>query len=269
MNCAPRLRSAIAGLVLMPFGALSGAAPAAADQIATRFEVFGFAGIRVLSLRSRTDENGAQYAISVEYRTQGMARMFVDLTTRAQVQGRLVEGAAQPEWFRNDASRNGVERHSRVDYRPDGAVVAASTPAPPDPITPQAARGTVDNLTAYFRLERQLAAKGSCALTDRVFDGRHRYDLVFTDVGRKTLAPSGGQNFAGEAIACHMTRHIRDGMPNAERDEGARSGTIWYARLISGDLMVPVRMQLDTQLGSVDGYLAELHGRGVDRAFME
>ena len=267
MNSAPRLPSAIAGLALL--GTLPGAAPAMADQIATRFEVFGFAGIRVLSLKSRTAEDAGRYSIAVDYRTEGMARMFVDLTTRAQVQGRLIEGSAQPEWFRNDSSRNGIERHNRVEYRPDGAVVGASTPPPPDPITPQSARGTIDNLTAYLRLERQLAAKGSCALTDRVFDGRHRYDLVFTDVGRKTLAPSGGQNFAGEAIACQMTRHIREGVPNAERDEGARSGTIWYARLIPGDLMVPVRMQLDTQLGSVDGYLAELHGRGVDRAFME
>ena len=32
---------------------------------------------------------------------------------------------------------------------------------------------------------------------------------------------------------------------------------------------VPVRMQMDTQLGVVDGYLAELHGEGVNLMLME
>jgi hypothetical protein len=33
---------------------------------------------------------------------------------------------------------------------------------------------------------------------------------------------------------------------------------------MAGDLMLPVRMEFDTAFGAVKGYLAELHGRGVD-----
>jgi hypothetical protein len=33
--------------------------------------------------------------------------------------------------------------------------------------------------------------------------------------------------------------------------------------------MVPVRMELETQIGGVTAYLAELHGRGVDLKLME
>ncbi len=265
MSSAPKLFSIIVGLGL----AAGSFAPAAtADQIASRFEVFGFAGIRVLTLRSRTEENGERYAVSVDYATEGMASVFVNLTTHAEVRGRLAS-PPQPDSFRADSRRNGVERHNRVDYRPDGTVIGASTPPLPNPVTPAQARGTVDNLTAYFRLERQLARTGRCALSERVFDGRHGYDLEFSDAGRAALTPEGGQNFAGSVIACHMVRRNWPGFPDPERNEGARSGTIWYARLLPGDLMVPVRMQMDTQLGSVDGFLAELHGRGVDRGFME
>ena len=46
-------------------------------------------------------------------------------------------------------------------------------------------------------------------MTVPVFDGRHRYDLVFTDVGRQTLNPESGQNFEGVATACKMTRYNR------------------------------------------------------------
>src|SRR5205085_10338862 len=109
--------------------------------------------------------------------------------------------------------------HSRIDYRPDGAVEAASTPPPSETLPVAVTRGTVDNLTAYLRLERQLARTGSCVLTARVFDGRHAYDLVFADAGRTVLSPAGGQKFSGNAIACRMTRRYPDGVADSEKDE--------------------------------------------------
>lgn len=255
-------------LILLSLGAMAGAAEA--DAISTRFEMHGFAGVEVLTLNSRTEENADSYAIAVNYATEGIARLFVNLASHAHVRGRRVGGTANPEWFYKETRRNGMERADRVVYRGDGAVDGSSTPAPPDPVTPEEARGTVDNLTAYLRLQLQLARTGRCALTEHVYDGRYRYDLTFTDAGRRKLTPSGGQNFAGEAIGCHMTRRsLGKGIPESERDEGARSGTIWYARLVPGDLLVPVRMRLETQLGTVHGYLAELHGSGVNRALME
>jgi hypothetical protein len=244
--------------------------PGLADQrVATRFEVFGFAGMNVLTLQNRTEESGEHYTVTTDYATKGLASVFVNLTTHAEARGRLIPGSAQPEWFRNDSRRNGTERRSHVDYRPDGAVDGAATPALPQPLPMAEMRGTVDNLTAYFRLERQLARTGSCASTARVFDGRHAYDLVFTDAGRQVLSPSGGQHFSGNAIACHMTRRYPPGIADPEQDEGAREGTIWYASLVPGDLLVPVRMEMDTQLGVVVGYLAELHGQGVDLTLMQ
>lgn len=252
------------------WGAAAGAAaPALAEEpIATRIEVFGFAGVHVLTMRSRTNENGDRYALSLDYATEGLAKVFVDLTTRAKVSGRIIDGVADPEQFRNDSVRNGRARHSRVDYRPDGTVDAAVTPAAAGPIPPARARGTVDNLTAYFRLERQLTHTGNCAMTVRVFDGRHAYDLVFSNAGRQMIGPRAGQNFAGPTIVCHMVRRDWLGVADPEADEGARSGTIWYARLIPGDLLIPVRTQMDTQLGVVDGLLAELHATEVNLSLM-
>jgi Protein of unknown function (DUF3108) len=245
------------------------AAPAvAADRISARVEVYGLMGLHVLTLHTQLEEAADRYAITVDYATTGVAGLVVDQSTRSQTRGRVTPVYAQPDSFRSDTRRNGDERHNRVDYRPDGSLDANSTPPPPDPITPEAARGTVDNLTAYFRLERQLIAKKTCAMTVPVFDGRHRYDLVFEDAGQEVLSPDGGQKWEGNAIACRMTRNIR-GIPDGEEGEGARRGTIWYAPLLPGDVMVPVRMQLKTQIGTVDAYLAEVHGRGVDLQLME
>ena len=245
------------------------AAPAMADPISLRMEFDGLAGLRVLTLRSLLDETGNRYTITVDYATSGVAGVFVDVKTHAQVRGVLGTATARPETFRNETRNNGRERQTRVDYRADGAVDGSSTPPLPEPIPANATRGTVDNLTAYFLLERQLARNASCALAVPVFDGSHRYDVHFTDAGQSTLTPSGGQRFEGNTIACRMQRRMLAPASGSEAEQGARSGTIWYARLIpTADSMVPVRMTMETQIGSVDGYLAEIHGRGIDLTLM-
>jgi hypothetical protein len=239
----------------------------AGDRIAMRVEVYGLMGLHVLTLNTSVEEAGDRYAINTHYATTGVAGLVVDQTTRATTVGRLTPASALPELFRSETRRNGVERRDQVDYRPDGSVEGSSTKIAFDTAS-AATRGTVDNLTAYFRLERQLAAKGTCALTVPVFDGRYRYDLVFADAGKRALSPEGGQRLEGPAIACRMTRQDR-GTADQEQSEGAKQGTFWYAPLLPGGVVVPVRMQLETQIGTVDAYLAELHGRGVDLDLMK
>jgi len=36
-----------------------------------------------------------------------------------------------------------------------------------------------------------------------------------------------------------------------------------------GDLLLPVKLEMVTDIGSVTGHLAELHGRGADLKFKE
>jgi hypothetical protein len=240
------------------------AAAAAADRIAMRFDVLGPLGLRVLEMHSLVEQNPGRYAVSVDYATTGIAGLVIDQKTYAVAHGRLLPGSAMPVSFRNHTRRNGVERSSQVSYMEDGRVAGTTNPPPLKQVAPEAAQGTVDNLSAYLRLERQLAINGSCALTVPVYDGRQRYDLVFSDAGQQMLKPQGGQSFQGVATACTMMRYNRT-IDDAEKDEGAQQGTIWYARLIPGtDLMLPVRMTLTTQIGTVDAYLAQLQSGSIN-----
>jgi hypothetical protein len=240
-----------------------------AEPTTLRVEVYGLMGLHVLTLHSSVDEAGDHYAITTDYATRGIAGVLVDLSTKAEVSGRLQNTSARPISFRRDTRRNGEDRHDKVDYGPDGTVTASSTPPPQSPVSPAVERGTVDNLTAYFLLERQLARTGSCSLAVAVFDGRYRYDLYFTDAGKSKLPSAAGQEFSGDAIGCHMRRVDRSAVTEPEQSEGASQGTIWYAKLVPGAALVPVRMQMKAQIGVVDGYLAELHGGGVNLKLME
>ena len=263
-------------IVLSFLGAIVAlAAPAQeADPLDLRIEVYGFAGFHVLTNRTKLAAAGDRYSIATDLDTRGIASVFVDLTSHSEVRGRLTHDAVRPDAYRGDVRRNGTDRHYRIDYRPDGTVASDLTP-PSTALRSAAAvdqmRGTVDQLTAFFILERQLAQRGSCGLVVPVFDGLSRYDLHFSDAQAETLSPEGPQRFAGPTFACNITRQDVAGFPaNKDANGGTyKRGKIWYARLTGGSQMVPVRMEFDTEFGMVEGYLAELRGRGVELRFMD
>jgi Protein of unknown function (DUF3108) len=258
----------VAGLLLLC--GMSTPRAGGTDRVDARFEIYGFAGLHVLTDRTTVVETADQYVIATDLDTRGLARVFVDLTSHSEVHGRLTGGKPYPSNYRAGVRRNGVDRQYGLDYRGDGAVVNVS-PAPsserPLLVAEQQIHDTVDQLTAFFMVERQLAQRGTCTMTVPVYDGAGFYDLRFTDDKRETLLADGYQTFAGPAPVCDVVRE--DIVVNPNRDEDTyRHGKIWYARLIAGDRLVPVRMEFDTAFGAIKGYLAELHGRGVDLHLM-
>jgi Protein of unknown function (DUF3108) len=241
-------------------------APAAEiDRVDARFEIYGFAGFHVLTNRTTIQEIGDRYAISMDLDTRGLASVFVDLTSHSEVHGEVARNTARPEAYRADMRRNGVERHYAVDYRRDGTVTNASAPAAaerPFLLASEQIRGTVDQLTAYFVLERQVARGGSCSVVIPVFDGSGLYNLRFTDLKQEILSADSYQAFAGPSQVCQVVRE--DIAMNPDRYEDTyKTGRIWYAQVVAGDRMMPVRMEFDTAFGAVRGYLAEFRGRGA------
>jgi hypothetical protein len=255
-------------LLLSSAAHLDATPTAGSNRIEARFEVYGFAGLHVLTNRTTVEQSGDRYTIATDLDTRGLASVFVDLTSHSQVNGRMGREAPQPESYRAEVRRNGVERNYAVDFQRDGSVINVSAGSASGPAQPaladatDAMAGTVDQLTAYFLLERQLANYGTCGLIVPVFDGSARYNLRSTYVGRETLAADGRQNFTGSAQLCEVTREnvITGGDPNAET---YRTGRIWYASFIPG-VMTPVRMEFTTAFGVVKAYLVELRDRGVE-----
>ena len=61
-----------------------------------------------------------------------------------------------------------------------------------------------------------------------------------------------------------MSRQRIAGFPTDQA--GSRTtdqGKLWFARLVPGDGMIPVRMDFDSEFGTFTAELAELRGRGV------
>jgi hypothetical protein len=242
----------------------------AADKITMRVEVFGMGGMHVATDRTTIEETGNTYTITGDLKTTGLAGMFQEFQSHSTARGRLAGTGAQPEAYAADIRRDSGERHDKVDFRAAATASGSSTMQGKAGTSGSAAppRDTVDPLTAYFLVERRLGTGGNCTMSVPVFDGRHRYNLQFTDAGEQKLSAGGGQHYSGDAKACKMSRENVAGYPT-DKPEMPLRGTIWYARLMPGDLMLPVKLELVTDIGSVTGHLAELHGRGADLKFKE
>jgi hypothetical protein len=272
---SPALPRSLLTICLGLFALAAASRPAAADDVVKmEFEGFGPAGLHVLTTHTALEESPAGYVIQGDFSTAGLGALFASVANRSLTEGREVAGTPQPTRFESETDRNGVVQRLHVDYRPDGTPSGSATPPPRDPVTPvnfAQLAGTIDSLTAYLLLERQVAKGGGCGLKVPVFDGRHRYDLAFSDAGHPVLSPAEGQNFTGETRACRMARREIGGFyVDRNHEEGARSGTIWYAtQLMPGDLAVPVRMAMQTEMGEVALFLSKLRGRGVDLKLMD
>ncbi len=262
-------RAASSALLLV---ILSAARAADSDRIEMRIEMFGALGVHVATNRTTVEEAADRYAITTDVESRGIAAAFVSLASHSEVRGRLTTGTVRPQAYRGEVHRNGVHTYNQVDYGADGTVTGESMPPGETraPVTPALMRGTVDQLSALFMMERQLASRGSCALVVSVYDGLRRYNLHFTDAAPEMIPTSGGGGFAGATQVCRMRREAIAGfLDHRGRSEGAYAGTLWYARLLPSDLIVPVQMEFSTEFGLISGYLAELRGRDAHLQFME
>lgn len=240
----------------------------AADRVDLRFEIFGFAGLHLLTSRTSAEVTPSGYAIATNLNTRGIVSAFVDLQSYSEVHGTLPGQSPHPDAYHAEVRRNGTERDYAIKYLPDGDVITTKAPVRTRSlnIDPAQLRGTVDQLTAYFLVERQLARTGSCGAIIPVYDGSELYRMRFIDFGNETLTADGRQNFSGRARLCEVVRDVIVANPDVEESTYDR-GRLWYAKLLPDGRMFPVRMIYDTPYGQVDGYLGDLNGAGVHQNY--
>jgi hypothetical protein len=257
------------GIALFLLGLHARAVPATSPNLFyMRYEIFGIGGLHLLTNRTTVETSATRYAIAMDLDTRGLASFFVDLQSHSVVRGRLLGDTARPEEYSGEVRRNGTDRQTRVAYGADGTVANDWNSPSIEPaafVPTDQTRGTVDQLTAYFILERELADRHTCDSVIPVFDGVHRYNLYFTDAPSQALSEDIRRHFPGPVRVCRMSRKDFGSLAD---HEGAYSGKIWYARLGGSGRMLPVQMEFDTELGAVKGYLAELRGRGIDLHLM-
>lgn len=179
-----------------------------------------------VSITQEADANG--YVSTAQVTSYGVLAAFKKINQVATARGRIDGGSARPSQFNhhNRASKRG----RRIEVRWNGANV--STVATPryksmgEPPASAAQRAeAVDPVTGLMRLALADRQAQVCTGTLKFFDGKQRYDLVFS--GRAASSPTPRERRLGliNTVKCNVVYREVAGFkkkPPAERNQGLK-----------------------------------------------
>ena len=161
------------GIVLI--GACLAAPAAAQEQVG--YEV-RFRGVPVAQITLAVREAPESYALAGQVRATRLAGLFATIRFDMAAEGRLDQSGPAPLRYRDDVDTG--RRQSRVEmiWTGDLPVIASQSPAPlPQAVSPDAAQGTLDPLSALWQLVRARDRAGLCNRVMQVYDGARRSQL--------------------------------------------------------------------------------------------
>ncbi|WP_455183425.1 DUF3108 domain-containing protein [Azospirillum palustre] len=250
---------------------------ASAEPVKATYRVF-VGGVTALDVTATLDVAGDRYRIAVSAVTGGTIGRLFSWRTDSESDGHVHGDDLRPDSHRQTSLLRGEPRNVTLTYGPQGDVSTSVTP-PADkddrePVPPDLQRGTLDPLTAVLDLLFAVGASEGCDRSLPVFDGRRRYDMVFSEVGRRIVDPSRYSIFSGVAQQCRVSYKPVAGYARSsssgrfwQRNNPADRPPVnlWLAPVAAGSPPLPVRLETDSDFGSVVVHLTGVTPPAADR----
>jgi hypothetical protein len=240
------------------------AAPARAndDRTVTLDYAVYIGGFETIRISFDTTLSATDYKVKMSLDGQGILDWWFSWTMSAFSEGHLVDGTVLPVRAGTDSHRNGKRRRTWLSFMGGGAPSAVIKPSADDDdrgVVPPALRaGALDLAGAVLAGLSWLDRSEGCTVREAVFDGRRRYNLVLTHLGRDLIQQNDYSPYSGSALRCDVKIERIAGfrrksmVPKWRNMDGA---TLWIGRAFANFPPVPVRMELDTVLGGLRAYL--------------
>lgn len=235
---------ALAAMTAMPFKAT--ASEVREDR--GNFAVFlGGVRIGVLGFSGLTD--GQSYAAKGILRTTGLAALVRQVGYEATSRGVVRAGRFVPTSYDESANTGTRVSKSTMEYRGGVPQVKASSPerAPrPTDVDPRTQAGTVDPMTAFYLVLRDVPEAELCNLDLKMFDGTRRSQVVISAPVRNGTGVSCSgeyrrlQGFSAEEMA-ERTRfpfqiaYVPNGNGGYRLNEITTASTFGNARVVRTD----------------------------------
>lgn len=207
--------------------------------------------------RAFVGKQGVLDALSKAYRAIHVSR------------GRVVDNGVAPGDSVAEIVSGDEARALRASYTGDGTLNIAENP-PPDikpgrEVSADHRRGAWDPLMAV--MVAVLGRSDPCAGTLPVYDGRTRFDLVPKKIGSENF-PSSDFKVRGESVVCEVRlRKIAGYKPNTDPDEDFdKPAKLWLGSLDDSGRLYPLRVEIETNFGTVAGQLSKFDSRPLTEA---
>ena len=166
--------------ILIALGLVVAAALPARAEVAS-FD-FSIAGIRIGAMTMESDAEGNSYGARSRIDTAGIVGFFADFFFDGSATGN-VSGNGQVVPARYDATSKSprAERTTAIDWKSGTPIKVSVEPPRSTAPDPAAQGGTLDPVSAGFRLLRTMPAAAVCDTTVRVFDGSRLSQLQLAE----------------------------------------------------------------------------------------
>lgn len=218
-------------------------------------------GLNSLRLEARLARSEDSYRVDFAARTKGLIGWLFPYSLTLKTSGLIEAAGLKPQRFHSASRERGKERKREIFYpkegvptvKVDGRIRTRSRKAVPEPLI----LGSLDPASAFFSIIETFARTQRCDGVFQVFDGKRRYDLRVTELGRRTLRPSRYAMYSGSATVCQVAIVKRAGFrKRAWKVVGFPSNfEIWLAPLENGTPAIPVRLEWHNDLGALVAHL--------------
>jgi hypothetical protein len=235
---------------------LAAGAGRAAEQMELTHTVY-LGGIYMGKIETLVDQTDDAYRVESRAATSEAMKWVLRWIAVGETEGRISTDGLRPEMHVHSSAWQGKKRSARLDYDRHGNVTfetagrKSNNPAKYIPIDPGSLQGSVDPLSMILWAARKLDRDRECSGTYPVFDGRRRFDVILSQSSSRTFPPSRYSVFKGTAIGCRIEIKGKGGFKRDGGDSLASDSdvVIYAAAPVPGGHMVPVRMELPTELG--------------------
>jgi len=249
------LLARIAGPLLC-LAAASGPA-AARTPVTLGFDAYG-GGLFLVHGEMTLDLDAHAYSVALEARGGRLVDFLTRWSYSARGEGTVGPDGIHPRRFLGERHLRGRTDVVELRHQPSGAIAVTYRPASEDlgKVPAELRRDALDPVATAVAVLAAARTEGGCAGTWPVYDGRRRYDLVAVARGPDAIRPGGYSIFAGPAQRCAVTMRPVAGFDPAWKGTILREGVertadVWFGPLGPDRSLVPVRIQVDLDWGSL------------------
>ncbi len=238
-------------------------------KLALQYGIYA-GGFRALDASLTMGVGQKAYDMELAASTQGFIGTLFPWKGSYNTEGEARNGALIPATYTARSTWRNNLKLTRMNYAPDGTVVKMTVEdggkTTDDKVDNSLARDSMDMLTGTLAALQNVKNTNKCSGKFPVFDGKRRFNIALKDDGREVLEASQYSAFSGEALRCTLTVEPVAGFKPKDQKRGwmavqnhteahHKLPTLWLARVKGSNQVVPVRMEIASDYGSVVAHL--------------
>ncbi|MFT3973901.1 MAG: DUF3108 domain-containing protein [Amaricoccus sp.] len=171
MPLSNRVRGGLVALAVC----LAGASGVPAEAASFSFSV---AGLPVGTMAMSSTTSGTSYSATADVDATGLVGFFTSFFFHGKANGTVAaDGTVVPAWFQAKSKSSRAVRETTIDWKGGTPTKVTIVPPRDDNADPAEQGGTLDPVSATFRLLRDMPKAQACNVTVDMFDGSRRSRL--------------------------------------------------------------------------------------------